>query len=56
MLQRTDFEIAPEKSERFATFIKNNAKTKEFWEQNKKDASKPINKKELDSLFAKEGR
>ena len=32
------------------------AKTKDFWEQNKKDASTPISKKELDSIFIEERR
>ena len=54
MLQRTNFEIDHEKSKEFRKFIKDNAKTKEFWKQNKKDASISINQKELDDMFAKE--
>lgn len=53
MIKRTTFEIAPEKSKEFKEFIDKNAKTKEFWEQNKKDASKKVDKEYLNNLFSK---
>lgn len=51
MIERTRFEINPKKYEDFREFIKNNAKDKKFWEENKKIAETNIDQKELDILF-----
>lgn len=53
MIQRTTTTIDPKKAKAFSSFIKENAKTIEYWEKVCKEASAPINKKELDVLFDK---
>lgn len=51
MLKRQNYIIT---SPEFNDFLKNNGKTKEFWEENKRIASTPIDKEELDKLFEDE--
>lgn len=55
MLKRNDIVIDPNKSAEFLSFLKQCAKTPDFWEENKKKASAPIDKAELDRLFEDEG-
>lgn len=51
MLKRQNYIIA---SPEFNDFLKNNGKTKEFWEENRIKAETPIDKEELDKLFEDE--
>lgn len=53
MIQRNAATIDPKKAKAFSSFIKENAKTNEYWKQVCKEASTSINKKELDALFDK---
>ena len=52
LLNRTAVTIAPEKSEDFCKMIKNSLKTKEYWENIKKETSN-INLDRLNSFFDK---
>lgn len=47
-------EIDKNKSAEFLEFLKTNGKSKEFWEENKRIASTPIDKEALDKLFEDE--
>lgn len=51
MLKPNSIIIDPKKGNEFDRFIKENAKQPEFWNTVKKNASAPIDKKELDKLF-----
>ena len=52
LLNRTAVTIAPEKSYDFCKMIKNSLKTKEYWENIKKETSN-INLDRLNSFFDK---
>jgi len=56
MLRRNSVVIDPNKSTEFLQFLKTCGKTKAFWEENKKKASTPVDKAELDRLFEEDGR
>ena len=43
--------ISKEKSKEFIQFLKENAKDKQFWEENKKFCSQDIDKEEIEKLF-----
>lgn len=51
MLERNNIIIAPEKSKDFEGFLKKNAKTSDFWRENKESISKPVDKKKLEEMF-----
>lgn len=51
MLRRNSIVIDPNKSAEFRRFLKTSGKTKAFWDENKRIASTPVNKAELDLLF-----
>lgn len=52
LLNRTAITIAPEKSDAFCKMIKNTSKTKDYWENIKKETSN-INMDRLNALFDK---
>ncbi len=51
MLKRCSVIIDKDKSKEFIEFMKKNAKTKEFWEENKRLARTPFEKSEIDRLY-----
>jgi len=51
MIQRSSITIDRSKSEEFKKFMMENAKTKEYWDNIRKDASVQVNKEELEALF-----
>ena len=51
MIQRNSFSISPSKTDEFKTFTKQNAKDQNFWNHIKENASRTVDKKELDKLF-----
>ena len=46
--------IDPKKGKEFTEFLRKNAKSKDFWDEVKRKASAPIDKKEIDLLFTKQ--
>ena len=56
MLRRNSVVIDPNKSAEFLQFLKTCGKSKEFWEANKKKASVPVDKAELDRLCEEDVR
>ncbi len=53
MIQRSSVVIDPQKSKRFAEFLNDSAKDKQFWDKVKEGASIKVDKKELNKLFEK---
>lgn len=51
MLKRCSLIIDSSKSNEFKSFLKTNAKDKKFWDMVKREASKNVDKEELDKLF-----
>lgn len=51
MIQRSNIIIDPDKSDSFARFIQKNAKDSAFWERNRQEARRSIDKSKLDSLY-----
>lgn len=51
MFESSYIEIDNEKKNDFKKFVKRNAKGKKFWDENKKAASREVDKEEIDRLF-----
>lgn len=51
MFESSYIEIDNEKKNDFKKFVKRNAKDKKFWDENKKAASREVDKEEIDRLF-----
>ena len=54
MIQRSSVVIDKRKSDSFVSFMKSNAKNKNFWKEVKKTASTEVKKDDLEKLFKKE--
>lgn len=54
MLERNSTVIRPEKSKEFSEFLHNKAKDSEYWNEVKRKASTPIDKREIEALFAED--
>lgn len=54
MLEKNSVVIRPEKSREFSEFLHNKAKDSEFWNEVKRKASTPIDKREIEALFAED--
>lgn len=52
MLERNSTVISPDKGKEFTEFLHKNAKNKEYWDEVRKKASTPIDKNEVEALFA----
>lgn len=51
MFESSYIEIDNEKKDDFKKFVKRNAKDKKFWDENKKAASREVDKEQIDKLF-----
>ena len=54
MLDTNSTIIKTEKGKEFTDFLRNHAKTNSFWDDVKRKAATPIDRKEIDALFVKE--
>ena len=54
MLERNSTIISHEKSKEFSEFLHKKAKTDDYWNEVKRKASTPIDKKEIEALFAED--